>query len=311
VEFALDRQVYEKFNSLQDPRVCRAQDKIRNQIFSIMATVETMQALSRSSLQDRSTSLRFSCGPKISPPHFLIHEAFESVARANPTTVAARFGDHSITYQQLDIAANRLSHHLIDSGLKPQQRVCLVVQRSLEMLIGIFAILKAGCQYVPVDGGVTSEQALMHIFTDTEARFILCLPKFWDKVRRFARRDAVIFALGMEVGAFYPSAKPAVQVSSQDGAYAIYTSGMYSATRTYEIFTKVTGSTGKPKGVDVSHGNVTNALLLEPARLGTTVGTKVGQVLNIAFDMGEHRPVQNFASLLTFFKVLGRSWCAS
>jgi acyl-CoA synthetase (AMP-forming)/AMP-acid ligase II len=46
------------------------------------------------------------------------------------------------------------------------------------------------------------------------------------------------------------------------------------------------GSTGKPKGVDVSHGNVTNALLLEPANLGITIGSKVAQVLNIAFDMG-------------------------
>ena len=48
-----------------------------------------------------------------------------------------------------------------------------------------------------------------------------------------------------------------------------------------------TGSTGKPKGVDVSHGNVTNALLLGPGRLGITVGTKVGHVLNVSFDMGK------------------------
>jgi acyl-CoA synthetase (AMP-forming)/AMP-acid ligase II len=48
------------------------------------------------------------------------------------------------------------------------------------------------------------------------------------------------------------------------------------------------GSTGRPKGVDVSHRNVTNALLLEPARLGITIGSRVAQVLNIAFDMGMH-----------------------
>lgn len=50
------------------------------------------------------------------------------------------------------------------------------------------------------------------------------------------------------------------------------------------------GSTGRPKGVDVSHKNVTNALLLEPARLGIRTGSKVAQVLNIGFDMGMHAP---------------------
>ncbi|KAF1935032.1 acetyl-CoA synthetase-like protein [Clathrospora elynae] len=235
-----------------------------------MWDANNFHALSDLSSEDQHLFSLFGRGPSLPLPYRLIHEAFENIAAAHPSAVAARLGDQSITYQQLDIAANRLSHHLIDSGLKPRQRVCLVVQRSIEMLIGIFAILKAGCQYVPIDGGVTSEQAFLHIFEDTDARFILCSPRFWDKVRRFARRDAIIVALGMDAGAFYPPTKPAVQMLPQDGAYVIYTSG----------------STGKPKGVDVSHGNVTNALLLEPARLGTTVGTRVAQVLNIAFDMG-------------------------
>ncbi|KAF1846733.1 acetyl-CoA synthetase-like protein [Cucurbitaria berberidis CBS 394.84] len=213
---------------------------------------------------------RFGHGPKLPVPHSLVHEAFENIADVHPTAIAARFGADTITYEQLDIAANRLAHYLINSGLKPRQRVCLVVQRSFEMLIGLFAILKAGCQYVPIDGGVTSEKALQHIFADTEARFILCLPRFWDKIRQFARKDAIIVALETNTGAFYSTERPTIEVTSADGAYAIYTSG----------------STGKPKGVDVSHGNVTNALLLEPAKLGITIGAQVAQVLNIAFDMG-------------------------
>jgi non-ribosomal peptide synthetase component F len=165
-----------------------------------------------------------------------VHTAFESIVDSHPAAIAARIAEKTITYQQLETAANRLAHHLIDSGLKQRQRVCLVVQRSFEMLIGIFAILKAGCQYVPIDGGVASEQALHHIFTDTNARFILCLPRFWDKVRRFARRDAVIFALGMEVGSFYSPKRVELEVASQDGAYAIYTSGMPSPTSIYVRF---------------------------------------------------------------------------
>lgn len=55
------------------------------------------------------------------------------------------------------------------------------------------------------------------------------------------------------------------------------------------IANRLIGSTGKPKGVDVMHGNVTNALLLEPGKLGICIGSKVAQVLNISFDMGKLR----------------------
>ncbi|CAE7209334.1 hypothetical protein P3342_011865 [Pyrenophora teres f. teres] len=220
--------------------------------------------------EDRTLISRLGQGPTVPVPFCLIHEAFENIAEAHPAIVAARVTGSSITYHQLDEAANQLANCLIHAGLKPRQRVCLVVQRSFEMLVGIFAILKAGCQYVPVDGGVASDEALMHIFTDSDASFILCLPKFLERTERFARKDATVVALSEDVRAPFPSTRPSVQVSRQDGAYAIYTSG----------------STGKPKGVDVSHANVTNALLLEPARLGITVGSRVAQVLNIAFDMG-------------------------
>ncbi|KAF2130168.1 gramicidin S synthetase 1 [Dothidotthia symphoricarpi CBS 119687] len=235
-----------------------------------MNSQQCLTTLSGLSTGDQALVSQYGRGPSLPVPHSLIHQAFEGVVDNAPTAIAAKFGKNTITYQQLDIAANRLAHHLIESGLQPKQRVCLVVQRSLEMLIGILAILKAGCQYVPVDGGVVSEQALQHIITDTETRFVLCLPQFWDKVRRFSKTNTIIVALGMDVGAFYSNERPKIDISLTDGAYAIYTSG----------------STGKPKGVDVSHGNVTNALLLKPANLGITIGTRVAQVLNIAFDLG-------------------------
>jgi non-ribosomal peptide synthetase component F len=191
-----------------------------------MQTHNTLHGFSNLSLEDQTKLAHFGHGPVIPVPHPSVHEAFERITELHPTITAAKFGDKSISYQQLDEAANRLAHHLISSGLEPRQRVCLVVQRSIDMLIGIFAILKAGCQYVPIDGGVTSEQALKHIFTDINARFIVCLPQFWDKIRRFARRDASIFALGGDVSASYPSTKPPVRINPQDGAYVIYTSGM-------------------------------------------------------------------------------------
>ncbi|KAF2023996.1 acetyl-CoA synthetase-like protein [Setomelanomma holmii] len=212
-------------------------------------------------------------------PHGTIHEAFESIVDTHAGIMAAVHGQRKITYHQLDLASNRLAHYLISSGLRPRERVCLVVQRSLEMLIGLMAILKADCQYVPIDDGVASNEALRHIFEDAEARFILCLPSFWDRVKRFA--------------GFYPPTRPNIKVSSKDRVYAMYTSG-----------------TGVPKGVDVKHGTMANAPLQEPGRLRMTVCSKVAQVLSVSFAMGAWKmlgPLINGATLY----LRGSDWNAT
>ncbi|KAH5423595.1 hypothetical protein HBI23_199020 [Parastagonospora nodorum] len=219
---------------------------------------------------DQKLVFDFGSGVQASAPHHTIHGAFESIVDVHPGVLAAVHDGQKITYKQLDISANRLANYLVGSGLLPGQRVCLVVQRSLDMLVGMMAILKAGCQYVPIDGGVASDQSLRHIFEDTDARFILCLPRFWDRVNKFKGQDAIVLELGMETGAFFSPTRPGIKVSPEDGVYAMYTSG----------------STGVPKGVDVKHTTMTNALLLEPGKLGMTVGTKVAQVLSISFAMG-------------------------
>ncbi|CAI6341888.1 unnamed protein product [Periconia digitata] len=235
-----------------------------------MDSSKLFQGLDALPIDQQRILSRFGRGPRVLVPHSTVHQAFESAVDTEPSAIAATFGAKSITYGELDTAANRLSNHLIDSGLQPRQRVCVVVQRSIEMLVGIFAVLKAGCQYVPVDGGVASDEAIRHIMTDTGCQFVLCLPKFEEKVKRLAVSEVVVVPLGTNVDVLASKSRPQVSVTAADGIYAIYTSG----------------STGKPKGVDVSHGNVTNALLLRPANLGIYFGTKVGQFLNVAFDMG-------------------------
>ncbi|KAG9188969.1 hypothetical protein G6011_05837 [Alternaria panax] len=235
-----------------------------------METHTLLENVSGLSYEDQGFVSRFGRGPILPVSHDTVHEAFESIVDDHPGFVAAIHGVDSITYLQLDLAANRLAHYLIASGLRPRQRVCVVVQRSIEMLIGFFAVMKAGCQYVPIDGGVTSDEALRHIFEDTGARFIMCSSRHWDRAKRFASHDAMVLELGMNTGAFYSSLRPGIRVTSEDGVYAMYTSG----------------STGVPKGVDVKHGTKTNALLSEPGRLKMSVGSKVGQVLSICFAMG-------------------------
>jgi non-ribosomal peptide synthetase component F len=192
-----------------------------------MGSTNIFHAISHLSPEDQILASHFGRSPAVVAPYSTVHEAFESVVDSHPLAVAARLGDNQITYGELDVAANRLANYLIEAGLRPRRRVCLVVQRSFEMLVGIFAILKAGCQYVPVDGGVSSEQALRHILKDTEARFVLCLPKFEDKIKTCSDTEIAMVVLGQGVEVFGSKERPNVPVSSEDGIYAIYTSGMF------------------------------------------------------------------------------------
>lgn len=226
------------------------------------------------SLEDRRLFERFGRGPCVHIPFDLVHKAFESIVDNYPHVTAARHYDGTtITYRELDERANILSNRLIQRGLRPNGRVCVVVSRSIELLVGILAVLKAGAQYVPLDGGIVADAALDHIFNDARPRIILCLGKFRSKVEPHARktRAEIVQLDGQDHEAtLQDTARPNVAMDSSFGSYMIYTSG----------------TTGKPKGVDVRHRNVTNNLLVEPASLKITVGKNVAQLLNISFDMG-------------------------
>lgn len=237
----------------------------------------SFSSLESLSLADRATFNRFGRGPRESVPFHTVHKAFEATAALHPEAIAVRHYDGStISYQELDRRANVLANELrTNYGLKAGDRAVLVYSRCIEMVVFIFAVLKAGGQYVPVDGGIIPEDTLRHIVVDSNAAVVLCLPKFLEKAQESVptdRRSLVkVLALDGHSGLWQHgnSMNPMVSVSRNDGVYVIYTSG----------------TTGKPKGVDVSHGNVTNALLLEPSRLGITVGKNVAQQLNVAFDM--------------------------
>lgn len=83
------------------------------------------------------------------------------------------------------------------------------------------------CQYAPIDGGICSEGSLQHILKDTGARYVLCLPKFQDMIKRHTDETVVVVPLGTDVDAFCSRERPSVVVAPDDGAYAIYTSGKH------------------------------------------------------------------------------------
>lgn len=189
--------------------------------------IQTYSTTSTSSV-DQSKFIRFGQGVTVEAPHKLVHEAFSKTAAENPSAVAVEHDGDQITYGELDLASTNLSRKLLSLGLCPQGRVVLLVQRSIPMIVAIFAVLKSGCQYVPMDGGVASDDALAHVLSEVEPLFVLCLARYSHRAHQFAMPGTQILSLEdswTTLTDFDVETGHKVLVDPDDGAYIIYTSG--------------------------------------------------------------------------------------
>jgi amino acid adenylation domain-containing protein len=217
--------------------------------------------------RDQVTFQHFGQGPHQAVPCAAIHHAFEARARELPDAIAIEHLGDAITYRELDDASSHLACTLVAHGVRPGDAVALFVQRSIPMVVGMLAALKAGAAYVPQDAGITPRSQLEHVIATARPRVILTLASL---------RDAVPVPAGVpclaidEVSRRCARApRPDVVVSRDATCFILFTSG----------------TTGMPNGVQVTHKNVCNILLTAPGDLGIRPGMKVSQILNIAFDM--------------------------
>jgi non-ribosomal peptide synthetase component F len=186
------------------------------------------QSLESLSPVHRELFNQFGRGPRVEPTFSLVHQAFESIVDSQPSSVAVEHDGNTITYHELEKLSNMLANSLISKGLKPRQRVCLVLQRSINMVVAILAVLKCGCQYIPLDGGVVPDNVMAHIFKDTQAQYMLCLEKFHHRVQQFTTSTSTIVILDAareKSTSSISGGRPVVSLNSSDGAYIIYTSG--------------------------------------------------------------------------------------
>lgn len=177
------------------------------------------------------------------PRSSCVHQLFRARAEASPEAVSVVYEGETLSYSQLDQRANQLAHYLLSLGAGTGVRVAVCMERSLEMVVALLGILKAGAVYVPIDPGYPIER-MAWLLDDSQCPMlltqeslqdalptrwihVLCVDSEWDAVRSF------------------PATEPETPVSADDLAYVMYTSG----------------STGTPKGVEVPHRSIVRLLM--------------------------------------------------
>src|SRR5687768_7225132 len=197
------------------------------------------------------------------PQDQCVHQLFEEQVARTPDQVAAVFEDQQLTYRELNRRANAVAARLQAAGAGPDARVGICIERSLEMLIGMLGILKAGAAYVPLDPTYPQER-LAFMVEDAQLHALLTTRKLASEFDAASTKVLLIEEITpAERDENVPSgARP------ENLAYVIYTSG----------------STGKPKGVMIQHGNVVNFFAGMDEVLGTTPGTWLA-VTSICFDI--------------------------
>lgn len=216
---------------------------------------------------------------------YLLHHLLEASARRDPDRTAIVDRDRSITYGELDARSNQLAHALLELGLTRGDRVGLYLDKSLESLIGIYGVLKAGGTYVPFDPKAPTSR-LGYIARNCGIRAMVSAADksaAWAGIAEGSSLEAIVVAssdvrlpapegvrlVDASVLRSRSEMSPGVEGIDLDLAYILYTSG----------------STGEPKGVMLSHRNALTFVEWGVERFGVTADDRLSNHAPLHFDL--------------------------
>ncbi len=196
----------------------------------------------------------------------LIQHLFEETVLRYPHQTAVVFKDRALTFRELNERANRLAHYLRQEGVGPEKLVAISVERSMEMVVGLLAVIKAGGVYVPVDPDYPLER-IAYILKDADSPWLLTSRALGE---RFTDLEARLILLDAPLPEAYEAKteNPAHINHPDNLAYVIYTSG----------------STGRPKGTMLTHRGLCNLTLRQIEDFQLTPERRCLQFASFSFD---------------------------
>ncbi len=200
------------------------------------------------------------------PSEKTIAEVFEGWVERTPDATALVFGEQSLTYRALDARANQLARFLRDLGVGPETLVGVCVERSLEMVVAVLGVLKAGGAYLPLDPAYPADR-LAFMIDDAAVPVLITQQSIEDRIPSAWAQIVLIDADWPEI-ASHSEAALACKALPENLAYVIYTSG----------------STGKPKGVQVTHRGLCNLAESHRTLFAPLAGAHVLQFASLSFD---------------------------
>jgi amino acid adenylation domain-containing protein len=210
---------------------------------------------------------RWSSGATAYPVDRLVHEQVAAQAERSPDTVAVQFGSQQLTYAGLDARANQLAHHLRELGVGPDVVVAICVERSVDMLVAVLGVLKAGGAYAPIDPAYP-EDRVAFMLADSDTPVLLTQQHLLSQLPS-QRAHTVCLDSDWDVIATYDDDAPVSGATLDHLAYVLYTSG----------------STGQPKGVAMDHRPLANLIAWQLDSWSGPAVARTLQFASLSFDV--------------------------
>jgi fengycin family lipopeptide synthetase B len=186
------------------------------------------------------------------PKEKTVHQLFEEQVRQTPDNIALIFEDTRLSYGELDKRANQLAHYLRSQGVKPDTLVAVYLERSIDMVVALLAVLKAGGAYLPIEPALPIAR-LSFMLSDARVTCVITAKPLMSSVG-LEGTSRILLDVDSQYIASQPITGPVNNTTPGNLVYCIYTSG----------------STGQPKGVLLEHRNVTRLLMNDKLQFNFT-----------------------------------------